>query len=91
MEKTEIGRYLAPNPTLPVHMELKTFMIRFLVQSKIKNHIIDIYISKANHFRGDIRTHVGMLCHNLLLRRGPGRDGARGGGERRGFTLLVLS
>ena len=48
---------------------VKTFIIRFLVQTKIKNHIA-IYISKANPFRGDIHTHVGMLCDNLLLRQG---------------------
>ena len=47
-----------------MHIELKFFIIRFLVQSKIKNHIA-IYISKANSFKD-----VGMLCDNLLLRRG---------------------
>ena len=50
---------------------VKTFIIRFLVQTKIKNHIA-IYISKANPFRGHIHTHVGMICDNLLWRGGGG-------------------
>ena len=62
-----------------MHIELKTFIIRFLVQFKIKNHIA-IYISKANPFRGEIHTHVGMLCDNLLLRQGVGGGGGGGGG-----------
>ena len=41
------------------------------MQSKIKNHIA-IYIYKANLFRGDTHTHVGMLCDNFLLSRGGG-------------------
>ena len=75
IEKTERGWHHAPTPLLPVHIMLKTFVIRFVVQSKIKNHIA-IYIFKANPFRGDIHTHVGRLCDNLLLRSG------RGGGGR---------
>ena len=74
IEKIERGRYHPPTPILPVHIELKTFIIRFLVQSKTKNHIA-IYIFKANLFRRDIHTHVGMLCNKLLLRRGEGGEG----------------
>ena len=55
-----------------MHIELKIFIIRFLVQFKIKNHIA-IYISKVNPFKD-----VDMLCDNLLLRRG----GGGGGGVR---------
>ena len=74
IKKTERGWYHAPTPTVPVHIVLKTFIIRFLVQSNIKNHIA-IYISKANPFRGDIYIHVGMLSNNLLLRRGGWNEG----------------